>query len=148
MICHNIVARLERKKKKSQTCTKKKITTWKTVEYFTQLLRRVTKENYWSLARPGQREVLFFSFPIPVSYFLFLATFLGESRLLGYSTWKRSASLLMPRRILIPHVVVLAMVPLDWLFESALRDLFNPAYQRCFSRGVYKTFDLDNIQPL
>lgn len=89
-----------------------------------------------------------FFLPKPSLLLPIIGTFLWESRLLSYSTLERSTSLPNFRESS-DFTCNRLGYGADCLFESALlRNLYNPRYQCCLFPDVYKTVDLDNIQPL
>lgn len=121
-----------------QTCTKKKISTWKTLA-----ISSVVEEGYMRklliLGKAWPRQTVFFFFPVIVFYFLCLTTFLWESRLSDHSALKRIPSLPKFRENSDFTFSGLLMVLFHCLFESApLRNLHNPRCQCFFFPGVYK----------
>lgn len=99
------------------------------------------------LVKAGPKQ--FFSSQSQPHTFQLCQSSFGNQDCLVTHHWKSCPHYLSSGRILILYVVVLVMVLLDCLFESALlRSLCNPRYQCCFFPDVHKTIDLGKIQPL
>lgn len=100
------------------------------------------------LGKAKPKQSFGFFLPNPSLLLPIFGTFLWEPRLLSYSTLERSTSLPNFRESSDFTCNGLGCGANSLCESALLRNLYNPRYQCCLFPDVYKTVDLDNIQPL